>query len=289
MESVNPTNAPAELAAAFESAASKPVWSLMIARQTLEATLKSILKYEGCVPQKLLFINPNKSVLEKAIPYLVFADAEHAWRVSSYAVHNNQGDEALAFAVLNHVSSVLKWYSETYLLTGLVDNFGEMISTKDAVLLYLSHGGTCRCAMANVITRHYIRTIHPHVPLRPVSAALHQVSLPEISDKAAQVLEEELGAQAREHKSIHANERYLRRADLLLPMDRKLRDQLITRVPLDKGRVHLFTNFFHAKGNIRDPFEEGDLEEYRRCFRRLQGLISGSLQLIIDRLEMAAP
>src|SRR5437660_148582 len=43
-----------------------------------------------------------------------------------------------------------------FVFTGLSDNFGMEIEKEDIVVLYVSTGGTCRCAMANVITRHHL-------------------------------------------------------------------------------------------------------------------------------------
>ena len=100
-----------------------------------------------------------------------------------------------------HLERELLGYLEDMFFRG-PDNFGNPIGQDDFVLLFLSNGGTCRCAMANMITRFMLSParLQSEVEsgpqhIRPISAGLFAPteSRPFMSQLAQHVVREELG------------------------------------------------------------------------------------------------
>jgi protein-tyrosine-phosphatase len=276
-----------ELPAALECAKSDPAESLTKIRRTLERTLKTFLAWEGRpVHQKAMVGELLKvDVIVQKIPVAIRAGIEYANRVASSAgTHVGEADFLTALRALDHACEFIEWYAASCLLSGLSDNFGVSINTGDVLILYVSLGGTCRCAMANVITRHYLGEVASTHRMKLMSTALHPISRPTISPLAVQVLREELGYDASSHRTIQADERYIRRAKLLLTMDAKL----LTQVPhIGQTKAFLFSKFYGGSGNIDDPLtDEPDIETYRDCYHKIEPLIAKGLNALVNHVTV---
>lgn len=203
---------------------------------------------------------------------------------SSAGTHVGDVDYVTALRALDHTCDFIEWYAASYMLSGLPDNFGVLIMPEDLLILYVSRGGTCRCAMANIITRHHLREIASARKIRPMSAALHPMSRPTISPEAVQVLREELGDDASEHRTIRADERYIRKAKLLLTMDEKL----LTQVPaVGQNKAFLFSEFYGGSGSIDDPWKRG-IQAYRECYHKIEPLISKGIGNLVRAVADAS-
>jgi protein-tyrosine-phosphatase len=163
----------------------------------------------------------------------------------------------------------------------LRDNFDRIIGPEHFVLIFLSTGGTCRCAMSNVIARHLLaqeksqQAVEDGPPgLKTLSVAQADRSLPQMSP-GAQKMVRRLGLDGSRHKTLRATEALLRRADLILPMSAGLAKAL----PDYQDKVHTFMEFFGRTGDIEDPWNRGDAA-YDGCFE----LIRSVLQDNVDRL-----
>src|SRR6202035_5622597 len=117
--------------------------------------------------------------------------------------------------------------------------------------------------------------------IRPMSVALNNLTGPTMSLLAVEILREEFGIDASQHKSIRGDERYWRRAQLVLAMDAKLHGQLPLSV---ESKSALFSEFFGSSGNITDPFNENP-QVYRDVFHKINSIIQSHTDILIRRLE----
>ncbi|TSA08593.1 MAG: hypothetical protein D4R73_08300 [Deltaproteobacteria bacterium] len=161
-----------------------------------------------------------------------------------------------------------------FVFSSLTDNFDVRIEKDDVLVLYVSTGGTCRCAMANVITRQHLggqdRTIVP------MSAGLIEQTKAFITPEAQQVIKERLGLDAAKHRTVRATFPLLARADVILPMDEKL----LSGIPAQfRGKAHLSSAFFGSSGDVADPYGRG-IAAYRECFQRLETIIKGNIEAV---------
>jgi len=117
-----------------------------------------------------------------------------------------------------------------------------------------------------------------------MSTALHPISRSTISPFAVQVLREELGEDASAHRTLRADERCIRRANLILAMDAKL----LTQVPaMGQTKSFLFTNFFGGAGSIDDPWDRG-IQAYRECYQKVEPLISKGIDALVNHVAGTA-
>lgn len=106
---------------------------------------------------------------------------------------NSDGYELLDKKIPNFICN---FFSEN-----LFDNFGAKIKENDYVLLFVSAGGTCRCAMANAITRYYLEKTKNKRIIIPVSAGLNECTTPYATEEASQVIRENLGISLDKHET----------------------------------------------------------------------------------------
>jgi len=163
-----------------------------------------------------------------------------------------------------------------FIFENLVDNFGAKIKANDYVLLFISAGGTCRCAMANAITRYYLEKSKIKQRIRSVSAGLYECSSNYASKEAKQVIREKLDKSIEKHKTLKANFELLKRADLILVMDSGLLESIPDQF---KNKASIVSRFLGSKGNIDDPYDKG-LSVYEKCFDDLNKLISTNIDKI---------
>ncbi len=178
---------------------------------------------------------------------------------------NSDGYDRLEDQLPKFLSEIISFTPE--------DNFGNTINDDDVVVLYVSTGGTCRCAMANVITRNLISETSKIVP---ISAGLIEASTPYISEEAKEVLESKLNINASNHKTIKADFPLLKRANIILPMEDRLADEIPV---VFQSKVTLFRKFFGSSGDVADPFNHG-LNAYHDCINSLFKDISPNIDVI---------
>jgi len=144
--------------------------------------------------------------------------------------------------------------------------------------------------MANVTLRHYIvaiETKEASSKIVPMSAALVSLSEPFMSVEAQDVLNRNLkkfGSDAeapRHHRTIHAGRPLLKRANVILAMDR----ELLERVPWQfRTKAMLFSTFFGGgSSDIDDPYGRG-IAAYEDCFRQIAPLIEANLSEALAKL-----
>lgn len=273
-----PSIAPS-LQVAIERADADPQESLGRSRKVLETIVKEmaacdLIDFKGSDTGKIL----RDKKFRQLVPAEIRGEMQFVYPVASeYGSHVGMPPPGMAFKTVERLFEIVDWYATEYMGSGLVDNFDKPIDRDDKLVLYVSSGGTDRCAMANVITRHYL-TLHAAAShIRPISVALNKPTGATMTPLAAEILREKLGIEVPEHKTIRGNERYWRRAQLVLPMTAKLLRQLPSAT---KEKSHLFSEFYGERGNIKDPFEEGP-ELYLQAFNVINGIIEPHIEALI--------
>ena len=174
------------------------------------------------------------------------------------------------------------------ILGGVTDNFGQPVPEDAKLILFVSYGGTCRCAMANVIMRHYLEGKAPSSQIVPMSAGLVSMSKEFMSLEAQQVLTKNFKKfhsnteTPDRHKTMHADRSLLERADVILPMDKELLERVPERF---RAKAMLFSNFLGAGSkDIENPYRKG-ITAYEACFARIKPLIAANLSKALAKLE----
>lgn len=170
----------------------------------------------------------------------------------------------------------------------VTDNFGQPVADDAKLILFVSYGGTCRCAMANVILRHYLVAKGTSSKIVPISAALVSLSKPFMSVDAQEVLKKKLkkfrsGAEAPgRHRTIRADRTLLQRANVILAMDKELLERVPGRF---RAKAKLFSTFFGGgSSDIRDPYRKG-LAAYEMCFNQIEPRIAANLSKALAKLD----
>jgi hypothetical protein len=154
-----------ELQTALSEAATDPQESLSKSRLALEKIVKELATFESMQPRGMMIGNilSDKRIKHQVEPYFwammrFVNDVASAYGPHANAPTSNSGipEPKMVLDVLNRLIESAEWYATEYRGRGLRDNFGIVIDPKDKLVLYVSSGGTDRCAMANIITRHYL-------------------------------------------------------------------------------------------------------------------------------------
>jgi protein-tyrosine-phosphatase len=169
---------------------------------------------------------------------------------------------------------VLEWLRDT----GVAKSAGERL------VLFVSHGGTCRCAMAKIVLRQALAGRQLPFSLRVESVAHSYGDANFASHAARKVISEAYGTDyLQDHRVTRRNPGILSDADLILVMEDSL------RVDLPEGKTFLFNEFFGFQGPVVDPWpDHGDdatLERYRECLSHLRCVLEPNVTTLLKRLE----
>jgi protein-tyrosine-phosphatase len=163
------------------------------------------------------------------------------------------------------------------------------------LLVFVSAGGTCRCAMAKAITGQLLATHASGYSLRVLSAAVFEPNLPGASEGARRAMREMFGTDLLAgHRSIRLSPALLTEADLILTMDRGLYNVLQKAGPAKSGqsnseKIHVLKEYFGLKGDVADPWAyQGSPEEaerYRETANELRSIIEPRLNKLVKALH----
>jgi protein-tyrosine-phosphatase len=187
---------------------------------------------------------------------------------------------------------------------------GVRKNEKERLIVFVSGGGTCRCAMAKAITLHLTSQvkIKSSRPFRVESRAAFDPSRSSATNAAIEVARQRLGEDyLSEHRPRRMGVGFLYEADLILATDRfvlgeirKLfeaypgseadRQQVKAEI---KRKSQLLTEFFGSSGDVPDPWpdngDEASMTRYRDCFATLHSLISPNLAKLEADRHIARP
>jgi len=170
----------------------------------------------------------------------------------------------------------------------LFDNFGGKIEDDEKMILYVSTGGTCRCAMANIITQYYCKEKNKTYKIKTMSVANDVASSEFMSENAQIVIKKHLdihkyNISCSNHKTIEIHHGLAKRSDLILAMSMRIYNSLTLKYPDCKDKIQLFTTFFGLSGDIKDPFGKS-VQVYDESFIEIKNIIKNNLLVIENNL-----
>jgi len=162
-------------------------------------------------------------------------------------------------------------------------DIGIAKSVSEKLVVFVSHGGTCRCAMAKIVARKAFEGRTLPFPIRFESMAAIYGNSVRASNGARKAITDAFGKDLLEsHRVMKRNKGIIEDADLILVMDKKLRSGLPVR------KTHLLSEFFGFKGDVKNPWPdtEKDAEQkYRNCLEQLRSFIEPSVNRLIGALQ----
>jgi len=153
-------------------------------------------------------------------------------------------------------------------------DIGIAKSPTERIVLFVSYGGTCRCAMAKVALEQVLKGRHLPYRLRAVSVAHKFGGTNEASRGARRAVYDAYGSDLLEsHRVTRRNPGLLSDADLILVMEASLRDGLPVEKTFD------FNPFLGHHGDVANPLAR----------RRRRSLEFGKLFWPISALSFGPP
>jgi protein-tyrosine-phosphatase/nucleoside 2-deoxyribosyltransferase len=145
-------------------------------------------------------------------------------------------------------------------------------SAAEKLVVFVSHGGTCRCAMSKIVANRAFAGRSLPFRIRFESMAAKFGNAVHASHNARQAILEAFGEDTLEsHRVMKRNEGIIEDADLILVMEESLMNGL------PKTKTQLMTEFFGDHGTVQNPWPDdedaGARERYRNCLTQLRALI----------------
>ena len=178
------------------------------------------------------------------------------------------------------------------ILTQVADWLKEVGARKrdqEALVVFVSRGGTCRCAIATAIVRQLVARTKNSERIRVESRAISRPVLGTVTEACILAVRNVLGADLlSDHRPRRAGVGFLFEADLILAMDagvlhelenlhREYQGDAAERATVEeelRRKMFLVTDFFGTSGDIEDPYLEGSVSAYEGCVSALQELIA---------------
>jgi protein-tyrosine-phosphatase len=167
---------------------------------------------------------------------------------------------------------------------------GDRLRPTHRVLVFVSSGGTCRDPMAKAITDQLLAHLELKHPVDVHAIGLALGDSTEASWGARQAIKELYGSDLlKDHKPTADSAALIRRAKIILVMDRGLLESSKKRLPPEK--TYLLKEFFGLTGDVVDPFSRvgqrspETLERYKRCATELREILSGHLDVLLKALD----
>ena len=174
--------------------------------------------------------------------------------------------------------SVLQWLRD----------MGIAKSAAERVVLFVSYGGTCRCAMAKVALDQALANRQLPYRLRVISVAHKFGGTDEASRGARRAVYDTYGSDLLErHRVTRRNPGLLADADLVLVMEEQLREGL----PTDK--TFGFNDFLGLHGDVQNPWPDDEDDaahaRYRDCMRDVRAALDKGADRILNYLAEHSP
>ena len=167
-----------------------------------------------------------------------------------------------------------------------LQDIGVAKSPAEKLVVFVSYGGTCRCAISKVVAQRAFAGRNLPFPIRFVSMAAVYGDSVSASDCARRAVTDAFGSDLLEsHRVMRRNTGTIDDADLILVMSKKLAKSL----PPKKTR--LITEFFGSKGDVKNPWPDsvkGANKKYAACLTQLRKLIEPNGDILLRALSSEA-
>lgn len=192
------------------------------------------------------------------------------------------------------------------LLAQMADWFKEVGVRKrdqEELVVFVSTGGTCRCAIAKAIVRQLLARTKDSGRIRAESRAVHRPILRTGTKAGISAVKNVLGSDLlSDHRTRRAGVGFLFEADLILAMDARVLRELGNLYREYQGeaadmaaveeelrrKMFLVTEFFGSSGNIEDPYIDQTVAAYEKCVNTLKRLIAPKINVLTAYLSDAA-
>lgn len=163
-------------------------------------------------------------------------------------------------------------------------DIGIAKSAAEKLLLFVSCGGTCRCAMAKIALERVLAGRQLPYQLRIMAIAHAFGDAQQASRGARRAVYETYGSDYLEsHRVTRQCSGILEDADLILAMGDNL------RVGLPPHKTFGFNQFFGQSGDVLNPWPDSEDEaaqaRYATCMKHIKTVIDGSVDRIVDHLS----
>lgn len=163
-------------------------------------------------------------------------------------------------------------------------DIGVAKSPAERVVLFVSLGGTCRCAMAKVALDKTLEGRKLPYLLRVVSVAHKFGGTDEASRGARRAVDDMYGSDLlEEHRVTRRNPGLLGDADLILVMEEQLREGL------PREKTFGFNEFLGLRGDVKNPWppdeDEAAYKRYRDCMRDVRSALDQGADRILGYLD----
>jgi protein-tyrosine-phosphatase len=172
--------------------------------------------------------------------------------------------------------SVLEWLRDV----------GIAKSPAERLLLFVSYGGTCRCAMAKIALERALANRRLTYPLRIMSVAHSRAvgGADEASHGARRAIFNAYGVDyLKDHRVTRRNPGLAEDADLILTMNDKY------KVGFSESKTFNFNSFFGLEGDVPNPWPDDPTEEayqrYRDCLKHLRSVLENGTERILEYLD----
>lgn len=157
-------------------------------------------------------------------------------------------------------------------------------SKAERLLLFVSYGGTCRCAMAKVALEQALANRRLPYPLRVMSVAYEFGSTDEASRGARRAVFDAYSYDyLKDHKVTRRNPGLAEDADLILVMDDKYKKEF------PESKTYNFNDFFGLAGDVPNPWPDDNNEEankrYQDCLKHLRGVLENGTDRVLEYLN----
>ena len=148
-------------------------------------------------------------------------------------------------------------------------------------VLFVCTGNICRSPMAEGILEKMVSASKVK-DITVLSAGTHPSDGISPTKEAMQVMKK-FGIDISNHRAVHIGRDLIRKADLILALEKKQKEDILELEPTAKGKVFLINEFAgNGELDIEDPIGQG-LKEYEKCAGIIKGLLEKSLKEIISR------
>lgn len=173
---------------------------------------------------------------------------------------------------------------------------GMAKKSNERLLVFVSAGGTCRCALAKAITEAFLEVHPPSYPLRVLATAMFEPSLSGASEHARNAIKELFGRDLLAgHRAMRLTPTLVGEANLILVMDRAIYDVLETAGPPnslnsgDSPKVYVLKPYFGLAGDIADLLPHRDRSDanelYLSTAKELKSILEQHLDDVVKALD----